>query len=252
MKSLAADGSKRSLLLGGGAALMVLVLAIDTLFVRAPEPVAVSTAPAAAPAAEGLAPGAPRDLGPDGLAERYRQVLKARPFAVRSFKEPPPRPAARPSAQPGPTTAPPPGTPPPVSLRFTGVVREGAAPIGVLEAYGTGQGLLARPGLQVGPFEVAAVTTGVLVVSGPGGARQEVPLGEKIDVEAAQMPPLEPLSPAAPDPAVGGGGAATRNSGGRRAGTPSAPPISEEKRESILERLRARRRASLDDGGGGE
>lgn len=227
--------NRRSAILAGAAALLVGLLALDTLFVRAPEPAAhTGGADVAATGSGGLTPGAPEGLDRRGLAARYRPIDLARLFAPRDFRD---RPA--PSAGPAPARSTPrapdaPAAPPPVSLRFTGVVGTPSGRLGVLEAQGTGRGLLAAAGLRLGPLEVAAVGTDALTLTGPAGS-QRVGLGEKLDLEPSQLPPLEAFAPT-----TGAASAATTSA-------PGVPQLSEEERASVLERLRARRRRSLSD-----
>lgn len=229
------NGNRRGAILAGAAALLVGLLVLDTLVLRAPE-LAVRTGGAddvAGVSSGGLTPGAPEGLDRSGLAARYRPIERARLFATRDFRD---RPAPS-NAGPAPTRGAPrapdtPAAPPPVSLRFTGVVGTPSGRLGVLEAQGTGRGLLAAAGLRLGPLEVAAIGTDALTVTGPAGERQ-LGLGDKLDLEPSQVPQLEAFAPMS-----GAAAGAT---------APGVPQLSEEERASVLERLRARRQRSLSE-----
>lgn len=223
--------SLRLPVLGVVAAVGVVAVVVDSVWVRsagdrAPGPDAVAVEPG-----DALSAGAPPGLDRAALDARYGPLLQADPFRLRSFRAPP-KPAPRRAAPPRPT----PSGPPPVELRLTGTVGQDAGRAGVLEARGTGTGLLAAVGDRIGPSQVAAIHTGGLVLD-EAGKQRTLALGEKLEVPAAQAPALTPLHTATVAKPKG-------------VATSSGPPLSDDKRQSILERLRARRRASMQDDSG--
>lgn len=199
--------------------------------------------------------GAPAGAGEDGLAERYAVVLEAAPFAVSDFR---PRPTPRRvERDPSPRETPrerEPDPPDRLELRFTGVCGQGAGWAAVLEARGTGKGLVVASGDALGEVSVASVTTGALGLTGPDGERT-IDLGDEVTLDLQLTGRLAELMPAVEDPE---GDRPQRSRAARRpARRQPDVELDADQRQAILERLRRRRQRSLegeDDSGesGGE
>ncbi len=185
---------------------------------------------AVAPVGSKALPGAPPGLTRPELAKRYTTVLDAGLFIERSFKE---RPKNAPKPKPRRPVSTEPSEPAGISLRLTGVLGEGDARCGVLEERGTGKGLVAATGLEIGDAKVTGVSTTALVLE-RAGKREEIPLGEVLTLPASARSALTQLK------------VTTKAAKKPSAGSTPAVEISSDKRMSILEKLKAARQKSMD------
>jgi hypothetical protein len=179
--------------------------------------------------------GAPRDLDAGALESRYAAVVDEEPFRTRSFR-PRPTPRARPSARPTRRREDPP-PPAKLELRLTGLLGQGEGRVGVLEQRGSGKGILAHPGLELGELSVAAVHTASITIV-EGESRRDLPLGEELILPQEFERQLVALKTTTTE--------SSRHRAGRSpGGTQPAVEVSAEDRQKILERLRNRRRSSM-------
>lgn len=237
------DPATRTKALAAGAAGLLLVLAI--VGTGAPETASTPSGPGggAAPprSATVVLAGAPRDLDAAGLKQRYAGITSAEPFKARSF-DPPARASVAPvtTRENGPVPVARKVDPLKLELRFTGLLGQGAARAAILEETdGSGRGVLALPGLKLGPVEIAVVGSASISIV-DSGTRKDVDLGEAIVFPIAVRSSVTALKPPNPDGTV-----TVRTGGASNDGTVAPAPISAEERNATLERLRARRRRDL-------
>jgi hypothetical protein len=236
------DSVTRTKALAAGAAGLLLVLAI--VGTGAPETASTPSGPGggAAPprSATVVLAGAPRDLDAAGLKQRYAAINSAEPFKARSF-EPPARASVAPvtTRENGPVPVARKVDPLKLELRFTGLLGQGAARAAILEETdGSGRGVVALPGLKLGPVEIAVVGSASISIV-DSGTRKDVDLGEAIVFPIAVRSSVTALKPPNPD------GTVPVRAGASNDGTVAPAPISAEERNATLERLRERRRRDL-------
>lgn len=234
------DPVTRTKALAAAAAVSLLVLAIANTGGPDAAPTSGGADGAVVRTAAVVLAGAPRDLDAAGLKKRYAPIGAAEPFKSRSF-EPPARPDVAPvvSRINGPVPVARKVDPLKLELRFTGLLGQGAARAAILEeTSGSGRGVVAQPGLKLGPIEIAVVGSASISIV-DSGTRKDVELGDAILFPIAVSSSMQALKPPNPD------GTVAVRTGSSNDGTVAPAPISAEERNATLERLRERRRRDL-------
>lgn len=236
--------TQRTQLLAAVALILVIGLGLErVLSHRGPTGATSSGGDAVASVGTPALVGAPPGLDAKGLQERYATVIQVQPFAERSFR---PQPARRDRPAPRQVRREPSAPPPPskLELRLTGLLGQGEGRVGVLEERASGKGILAHPGLELGPVAISAVGTESITLA-EGEKRRELALGDALELPLEVSSQLVALKTTTTETsaAPSGGGRRRGSSAGARA-TP-VPQVSSEDRQKILERLRARRARSL-------
>jgi len=229
----------RTLVLAVAALGMLALLAVRTLTSDGASPGARNAGGSGSSVAEVttlLPVGAPLDLDPKQLAERYAKIEQSDPFAKSDFR---PKRTPRPTRQDPrpervvPTAAPPPDT---IELRLTGLTGEGEERRAVFEHRAERKALLVTNGWEHEEMSIAAVET-FTVKAVDKGRERTLNLGDSLTLPLSVRPMLIDIAKASSS-------AAERPY--RPSGSTETPePISDDKRQSILERLRAKREASL-------
>ncbi len=222
----------RKPLLGTIAGALLCLLAMDAL-----TPTLTATRPPrgdAAPAAD-QDPRAEPVPSPDltALRQRYQVILRARPFITNTFLPQKKPKTSKRRKQKEQRRDPP--KPTQLRLRLTGFLGQGALRAAVLEEGGSGRGLLARQGDQLGPHAVARVQSASLVFLDDEEER-ELSLGDPLELPLELSESLQRFHEASSSPKT------------PVASQRGSPPISEDKKNSILERLRKRRKSSYKQG----